>query len=235
MSQEYHRWEIEAEPLRSVVEEDVPEVVSDPYQLPARAATNNTTAYDSLDYDICYNVPYKKRLKLYTKFTYWHINVMRWVLVAIIGVLTGAVGTAILFSMEALVKLKYSQLQNVYQYLLPNGTVAVGLFVLLGFNILYASISAVVAIIEPLAGGSGVPELMCYLNGVKIPGIIQIRSVVGKAFGLIFSTAAGFYVGQEGPMFYIGAVIGSGVSQLQSFLPVLKKYPHTISILPFRP
>ena len=44
--------------------------------------------------------------------TYWHINVMRWVLVAIIGVLTGAVGTAILFSMEALVKLKYSQLQN---------------------------------------------------------------------------------------------------------------------------
>lgn len=37
---------------------------------------------------------------------------------------------------------------SVYQYLLPNGTVAVGLFVLLGFNILYASISAVVAIIE---------------------------------------------------------------------------------------
>ena len=41
---------------RSVVEEDVPEVVSDPYQLPARAATNNTTAYDVSELNRRYSI-----------------------------------------------------------------------------------------------------------------------------------------------------------------------------------
>ncbi|KAL5491512.1 hypothetical protein EMCRGX_G016811 [Ephydatia muelleri] len=158
--------------------------------------------YDSLDYDVCYNVPYKKQLKSYTAFTYWHVEAMRWILVAIIGILTGLAGFGILACMDQLVELKYEQFTRAYHYLLQR-----------------------VSIVEPLAGGSGVPELICYLNGIKIPRIIQIRSVVAKFVGVIFSTAAGFYVGQEGPMFYIGAVIGSGVSQLQSFLPGLKKYP----------
>ena len=42
--------------------------------------------------------------------------------------------------------------------------------------------------------------------------------IVGGCIGstVTFSSSPGFYVGQEGPMFYIGAVIGSGVSQVRA-------------------
>ena len=196
----------------------------DPYMLPPQSGQAEKTEYDSLDYDTCYNVPYKKQLKSYTKYTYWHISVMRWVLVAIIGILTGAIAFVISICVEKLVDLKYTQFEKVYHALLPGSAVPVGLLVLLGFNVFYTIIPAVVSVFEPLAGGSGVPELMCYLNGVKIPHIIQMVPVLAKGFGLVFSIAAGFFVGPEGPLLYMGAVIGSGVSQLQSFLPFLNKY-----------
>lgn len=44
---------------------------------------------------------------------------------------------------------------------------------------------------QPVAAGSGVPEIKCYLNGVKVPGIVRLRTLVCKAFGVLFSVAGG--------------------------------------------
>ena len=39
-------------------------------------------------------------------------------------------------------------------------------------NLLLVSIAgALVSFVEPLAGGSGIPEIKCYLNGIKIPHV----------------------------------------------------------------
>lgn len=42
-----------------------------------------------------------------------------------------------------------------------------------------------------MAAGSGIPEIKCYLNGVKVPGIVRLRTLLCKAFGVLFSVAGG--------------------------------------------
>ncbi|RXM96401.1 Chloride transport protein 6 [Acipenser ruthenus] len=68
----------------------------------------------------------------------------------------------------------------------------------------------------PVAAGSGIPEIKCYLNGVKIPGIVRLRTFVCKAVGVLFTVAGGLFVGKEGPMIHSGAIVGAGLPQFQS-------------------
>ena len=49
-----------------------------------------------------------------------------------------------------------------------------------------------------MAAGSGIPEIKCYLNGVKVPGIVRLRTLLCKVFGVLFSVAGG----QEGLSFF---------------------------------
>lgn len=42
-----------------------------------------------------------------------------------------------------------------------------------------------------MAAGSGIPEIKSYLNGVKIPGIVRLRTFLCKAAGVLFSVAGG--------------------------------------------
>ena len=51
---------------------------------------------------------------------------------------------------------------------------------------------------QPVAAGSGIPEIKCYLNGVKVPGIVRLRTLLCKVFGVLFSVAGG----KEG-LFYL--------------------------------
>ena len=69
---------------------------------------------------------------------------------------------------------------------------------------------------EPLAGGSGIPEVKCFLNGLNIPRLVSIKTLVCKTIGIILSCSAGLPLGKEGPMIHIGAVIGAIISQGKS-------------------
>ena len=60
---------------------------------------------------------------------------------------------------------------------------------------------------ESKAAGSGIPEIKCLLNGVKIPRVVRIRTLLAKVGGVIFSCASGLPVGKEGPMIHSGAVV----------------------------
>ena len=46
-------------------------------------------------------------------------------------------------------------------------------------------------ILQPEAGGSGIPEIKCYLNGVKVPNITRLATLFSKAVGALFAVAAG--------------------------------------------
>lgn len=46
-------------------------------------------------------------------------------------------------------------------------------------------------VFQPVAAGSGIPEIKSYLNGVKIPGIVRLRTFLCKAAGVLFSVAGG--------------------------------------------
>ena len=66
---------------------------------------------------------------------------------------------------------------------------------------------------EPLAGGSGIPEIKAFLNGVNLHKVVQVRVLVAKVLGMCFSCAAGLPLGKEGPMIHAGAIIGGVISQ----------------------
>lgn len=58
------------------------------------------------------------------------------------------------------------------------------LLVALGFSIgLSAVAGALVAYVQPLGAGSGIPEMKTYLNGLHLPGLLRIqvmRKMVNK-------------------------------------------------------
>ena len=89
--------------------------------------------------------------------------------------------------------------------------------ILFAFNIGFIAISScMVVFIEPLAAGSGIPEIKSYLNGVKVDRVVRFRTLLTKATGVLFSVAGGLFVGKEGPMIHSGGVVGAGIPMLQS-------------------
>ncbi|KAB0401473.1 hypothetical protein E2I00_009257, partial [Balaenoptera physalus] len=69
---------------------------------------------------------------------------------------------------------------------------------------------------QPVAAGSGIPQIKCFLNGVKIPHVVRLKTLVIKVSGVILSVVGGLAVGKEGPMIHSGSVIAAGVSQGRS-------------------
>lgn len=61
---------------------------------------------------------------------------------------------------------------------------------------------------------TGIPEVKCFLNGLNIPRIVRVRTLICKAIGVVFSCSSGLPLGKEGPMVHAGAVIAAGVSQV---------------------
>jgi chloride channel 6 len=51
---------------------------------------------------------------------------------------------------------------------------------------------------QSVSAGSGIPEIKCYLNGVKVARVVRVKTLLCKVFGVLFSVAAGLAVGKEG-------------------------------------
>lgn len=75
-----------------------------------------------------------------------------------------------------------------------------GLFGLIG--------GALTVYFGPAANGSGVAELIGYLNGINYPGYICMKTLFTKIVGVTLAVSGKLCVGKEGPLAHIGAVIG---------------------------
>ena len=73
--------------------------------------------------------------------------------------------------------------------------------------------SSLVAFIALEANLSGVPDIIGYLNGAKITGLLDLKVLVVKVLSTILSTATLLSLGNMGPLVHIGAIIGSLVSR----------------------
>ena len=49
---------------------------------------------------------------------------------------------------------------------------------------------------QPVSIGSGIPQVKCYLNGVKIPRCVRLRTLLAKLVGVYASVMAGLPVGK---------------------------------------
>nr|XP_039270585.1 chloride transport protein 6-like [Styela clava] len=177
--------------------------------------------YESLDYDQCFNEPYrnqiKKEIQTHGKWTGSKKELLSWIVIFFIGVLTAVVAFFIDYFVKLLSEWKLDTVNSRLHTCEGTGCVAICLCLLLAFNISFVIIAASFVVFgEPLAAGSGIPEIKCYLNGVKVRNVVRFRTLVSKAIGVLFSVSGGLLVGKEGPMIHSGGVIGAGVPQFQS-------------------
>ncbi|XP_066873367.1 H(+)/Cl(-) exchange transporter 6 isoform X3 [Kogia breviceps] len=172
--------------------------------------------YESLDYDRCINDPYLEVLETMDNKHGRRCEAVKWVMVFAIGVCTGLVGLFVDFFVRLFTQLKFGVVQASVEECSQKGCLALSLLELLGFNLTFVFFASLLVLIEPVAAGSGIPEIKCYLNGVKVPGIVRLRTLLCKVLGVLFSVAGGLFVGKEGPMIHSGAVVGAGLPQFQS-------------------
>nr|XP_022900441.1 H(+)/Cl(-) exchange transporter 7 [Onthophagus taurus] len=173
--------------------------------------------YESLDYDICENhlLLDEEREKDDTYFM--KRNVARWFIFLLIGMITALVACTIDISIEELSQIKYRSLSKLVDKYVIEGKLYIPYLYWMLYNLIPVLIgSLLVAYVEPIAAGSGIPQVKCYLNGVKVPRVVRIKTLAVKSIGVICSVVGGLAGGKEGPMIHSGAVVAAGISQGKS-------------------
>lgn len=69
----------------------------------------------------------------------------------------------------------------------------------------------------PGAAGSGVAELIGYMNGVNYPNFLGLNTLLTKVFGTVAAVAGKLAIGKEGPLAHIGANLAVMTSYLPGF------------------
>ena len=70
---------------------------------------------------------------------------------------------------------------------------------------------------QPVAAGSGIPQIKCYLNGVKVPHVVRLKTIVVKVIGVICSVAGGLIIGKVCIIFTIYLILKLGKEFFRTF------------------
>ncbi|KAK1129883.1 hypothetical protein K0M31_019586 [Melipona bicolor] len=176
-----------------------------------------STNYESLDYDPCENhlLQDEERKKGY-KFVVKK-NFARWFIFLLIGICTAFIAGFVDISIEELTSLKYSCLKFYVDQCVTKHCLWLPYLLWLALNFAPVLVGAIlVTYVEPVAAGSGIPQVKCYLNGVKMPRVVRIKTLAVKTIGVICTVVGGLAGGKEGPMIHSGAVVAAGISQGKS-------------------
>ena len=180
----------------------------------AHARLKRMAAFDSHDYDPADNDLEEEALRARTKHDYKSANRWKWGLSVLIGVAMGFVAFTVDGLIDKLNAFKYGSVTTLIDANMPD------VAVWLTFVTISASLAAVAggfcSHVEPLAAGSGIPEMKTYLNGVHLKGLLRLRTVVAKLGGIAFSIGSGLIAGKEGPFVHGGGLVGGGLSAFGS-------------------
>ncbi|XP_071330279.1 H(+)/Cl(-) exchange transporter 7 isoform X2 [Trachinotus anak] len=173
--------------------------------------------YESLDYDNIENQLFLEEERRMSYMGFRCLEISRWVVCGLIGFLTGLIACFIDIAVEELAGFKYQVVKENIEKFTEVGGLSISLLLWAVLNSAIVMLGAIiVAFFEPIAAGSGIPQIKCYLNGIKIPRVVRLKTLMVKVFGVICSVVGGLAVGKEGPMIHSGAVVAAGVSQGRS-------------------
>uniref|UniRef100_A0AAX7SFV7 Chloride channel protein n=1 Tax=Astatotilapia calliptera TaxID=8154 RepID=A0AAX7SFV7_ASTCA len=173
--------------------------------------------YESLDYDNIENQLFLEEERRMSPMGFRCLEISRWVICGLIGILTGLIACFIDIMVEKLAGYKYQVIKENIEKFTEVGGLSISLILWAVLNCAFVLVGGImVAFFEPIAAGSGIPQIKCYLNGVKIPRVVRLKTLVVKVIGVICSVAGGLAVGKEGPMIHSGGVVAAGVSQGRS-------------------
>jgi H+/Cl- antiporter ClcA len=142
----------------------------------------------------------------------------KWAQTYLIGVLTGLVAYLVVYCTSHLISFKFS-----YMYYLialeRTGQVSYGtgfIFFLL-FNLICSFLAWSTVYLAPAAAGSGIPEVKSFLNGVNLKNVLEAKTMIAKAIGIIFTVSGGLPAGKEGPMIHMGSGLAVLLSESHLF------------------
>lgn len=162
--------------------------------------------FESIDYLAPNSVVYRKWLARQPHRRSWD----RWLMMGSIGSATGLVAYFLHLLITSVADFKY----ETTRYILVHLNMGVAwLFNIVISCALVAGSSYLVVFKAPEANGSGIPEVMAYLNGCMVPKVFNIFTVIVKFFSCGLAVASGLPVGPEGPLIHIGAALGAALSQ----------------------
>lgn len=131
--------------------------------------------------------------RVLTTNTYTGIEIMRVLMSAVIGAVTGLTGLMISVSIENFAKPKYAVFAHFLNKLKydPDGhSLALPLFVAcvvtVGVNVSLVLCAALLGCYSPVSTGSGIPHIKAYLNGVKIPKVRILALALRETIRYIF-------------------------------------------------
>ncbi|XP_015117389.1 H(+)/Cl(-) exchange transporter 7 isoform X2 [Diachasma alloeum] len=173
--------------------------------------------FRSLDYDLCENhlLQDEERKKGYKYVV--RKNFARWFIFLLIGILTALIACFVDISIEELSAVKYGALKSYVDNCVKDRCLWLPYCMWVVLNIVPCLIGAIlVTYVEPVAAGSGIPQVKSYLNGIKVPRVVRIKTLTVKILGVISTVVGGLAGGKEGPMIHAGAVVAAGISQGKS-------------------
>lgn len=180
--------------------------------------------YESLDYDLIENVIHLEHQHRSRLNTFVNRDLQRWLAIFLIGLATALSGFFAGFAVNYLTRIKFTHIIQLSEHICPNNTtekassnlqcMVLPYLVWLAWNTIPSLFgSLLVTYIAPIAAGSGIPVVKCYLNGVKIPEVVRFKTYATKLLGVVSSVVGGLAVGKEGPFIHCGAALGAGLSQ----------------------
>ncbi|XP_065192368.1 H(+)/Cl(-) exchange transporter 7-like isoform X2 [Sycon ciliatum] len=183
--------------------------------------------YESRDYEEINSKLARQEALEYDKWQTRLKSFYRWVMCFMIGAVTAMVYMGVNTATEHLGDAKFDLLE---QYV-DDGKLAAAFFFNLAVALALILFGVTIVLMEPAAAGSGIPEVIGFLNGSAPARLMSWTTMVGKVIGVICAVGAGLCVGPEGPTIHIGALLGVGILNFCIFILDRFKKDHFLKSL----
>uniref|UniRef100_A0A2K6C2T7 Chloride channel protein n=1 Tax=Macaca nemestrina TaxID=9545 RepID=A0A2K6C2T7_MACNE len=169
--------------------------------------------YESLDYDNSENQLFLEEERRINHTAFRTVEIKRWVICALIGILTGLVACFIDIVVENLAGLKYRVIKGNIDKFTEKGGLSFSLLLWATLNAAFVLVGSVIVAFIEVGRGSHPLGVLPGPEAVRLP---VFQTLVIKVSGVILSVVGGLAVGKEGPMIHSGSVIAAGISQGRS-------------------
>ena len=165
-------------------------------------------SYQSLEYMPPHSKVYRNWLQQQPARLDWD----RWLMMGLIGFSVGLLGFLLHQIIDLISELKW---EHTIEYI-KNGDFTTAWLWTFSYSFIFLVISSLLVIYQPSAAGSGIPEIIGFLNGTRIKDIFKVQTLIVKFLACAFAVGCGMPVGYEGPMIHLGSLVAAGMSQFKS-------------------
>ncbi|XP_040569447.1 chloride channel protein C-like [Lepeophtheirus salmonis] len=165
-------------------------------------------SYQSLEYLPPHSKVYRNWLQQQPARLDWD----RWLMMGLIGFSVGILGFLLHQIIDLISEVKWEKTKEFIQ----SQEFTQAWCWTFGYSLIFLVVSSLLVIYQPAAAGSGIPEIIGFLNGTRIKDIFKVQTLIVKFLSCAFAVGCGMPVGYEGPMIHLGSLVAAGMSQFKS-------------------